>query len=162
LNCLHHWFFQLLLFLLINNTFCFPWFLILEHLFFTYFTSCGNIKIHHIHICSDCLCFSNKLNLCYCHKFPMKHLLHFSKLWIIYHLCPFKPQMWHVYEDVFYGFWLGCVASIVATMVWSFFFLHVSTLWFVIPQFVQCLSVFPILFYVFTSVVYLCWEFKFN
>jgi hypothetical protein len=48
-------------------------------------------------------------------------------------LCPFKPQMWHAYKDVFYGFWLGYVASMVTTMVCSFFFLHVSTLWFVIP-----------------------------
>jgi hypothetical protein len=25
------------------------------------------------------------LNLCYCHRFPMKHFLHFSKLCIICH-----------------------------------------------------------------------------
>jgi hypothetical protein len=25
------------------------------------------------------------LNLCYCHNFPMKHLLHLSKLWVICH-----------------------------------------------------------------------------
>jgi hypothetical protein len=31
------------------------------------------------------LCFSNRLNLYYCHKFPMKHLMHLSKLWIICH-----------------------------------------------------------------------------
>jgi hypothetical protein len=36
-------------------------------------------------------------------------------------LCPFKPQMWHAYEDVFYGFWLGCVASMVAIVVFFFF-----------------------------------------
>jgi hypothetical protein len=54
-------------------------------LFFSYFTSCGNINIHHIHICSDCLCLSNKLNLYYYHIFPMKHLIHLSKLSTIYH-----------------------------------------------------------------------------
>ncbi len=32
-------------------------------------------------------------------------------------LCPFKPQMWHAYEDVFYVFWLGCATYVVATMV---------------------------------------------
>jgi len=69
-------------------------------------------------------------------------------------LYPFKPHMWHAYEDVFYGFLLGCVTSVVATMVYSFFFLHVSTFWFVIPQFVQCLSIFPVLLYVFTSATY--------
>jgi hypothetical protein len=54
-------------------------------MFFSYFTSCGNINIHHIHICSDYLYLNNRLNLCYCHKFPMKYLLHFSKLWTIFH-----------------------------------------------------------------------------
>jgi hypothetical protein len=33
--------------------------------------------------------------------------------------------MWHAYEDVFCGFWLGCVAFMVATMGCFFFFLHV-------------------------------------
>ncbi len=51
-------------------------------------------------------------------------------------LCPLKPQMWHAYEDVFYGFWLVHITFVVATMVCSFFFLHVATLWFIIPQFV--------------------------
>jgi hypothetical protein len=64
-------------------------------------------------------------------------------------LCPFKPQMWHAYEDVFYVFSLGCATYVVATVVFSFFFQHVSTLWFVIPQFLQCLLVFPTLFCVF-------------
>ncbi len=85
LNCLHHWFFQMFFFLQVNYTLCFSWFSILEHLFFTYFTSCGNINIHHIHICNDYLCLNNKLNLCYYHMFPMKHLLHFNKLWTVYH-----------------------------------------------------------------------------
>jgi hypothetical protein len=31
------------------------------------------------------LCLNNKLNLCYCHKFPMKCLLHLNKLWTFYH-----------------------------------------------------------------------------
>ncbi len=47
LNCLHHWFLQPFLFLLINNTFYFSWLFILEHMFFSYFTSCGKINIHH-------------------------------------------------------------------------------------------------------------------
>jgi hypothetical protein len=73
-------------------------------------------------------------------------------------LCPFKPQMWHAYEDVFYVFWLGCVAFVVATMVYSFFFLHVSTLWFFILQLMQCLLVFHVLLCVFvgTTCLILC------
>jgi hypothetical protein len=63
--------------------------------------------------------------------------------------------MWHAYEDVFCVFWLGCVISMVATMVYSFFFLHVSTLWFVIAQFVQCLLVFLVLLCVFVGTAYL-------
>jgi len=39
----------------------------------------------YIYIHNDCLCFSNKLNCCYYHRFPMKHFLHFSKLWTICH-----------------------------------------------------------------------------
>ncbi len=66
-------------------------------------------------------------------------------------LCPFKPQMWHAYEDVFYGFWLGYVAFVVTTVVYFFFFLHVFTLWFIISQFVQYLLVFLVLFYVFVN-----------
>jgi hypothetical protein len=31
------------------------------------------------------LCLSNRLNFCYYHRFPMKRLLHLSKLWIVYH-----------------------------------------------------------------------------
>ncbi len=73
------------LFLPICNNFYFFWFFILEHLFFSYFTSYGNINIHHIHICSDCLGLNNMLNLCYYHRSPMNHLLHFNKLWTIYH-----------------------------------------------------------------------------
>jgi hypothetical protein len=76
--------FSTILVFLISNIFFFPWFSVLEHMFFNYFTSCGNINIHHIHICNDCLCL-NKSNFYYCHRFPMKHLLHFNKLWIIYH-----------------------------------------------------------------------------
>ncbi len=43
LNCLHHWLFKSLFFLPLNNTFCFSWFSILEHMFFGYFISYGNI-----------------------------------------------------------------------------------------------------------------------
>ncbi len=85
LNCLHHWLLQLFFFLPVNNIFCFSWLSILEHLLFSYFTSCGNINIHHIHIHNDSLCFNNKLNLYYCHRFPMKHFLHLNKLLTIYH-----------------------------------------------------------------------------
>jgi len=70
---------------LASNIVCFSWFSILEHLFFSYFPSFGNINIHHIHIRNDCLCLNNRLNLCYCHRFRMKHFLHFNKLWTIYH-----------------------------------------------------------------------------
>ncbi len=54
-------------------------------MFFSYFTSCGSINIHHIHIHNDYLCLSNKLNLCYYHRFPMKHFLHLNKLWTSSH-----------------------------------------------------------------------------
>ncbi len=67
-------------------------------------------------------------------------------------LCPFKPQMQRAYEDVFCGFWFGCAASVVSIVLYYFFFLHVSTLWSIIPQFVQCLLVFFILFCVFVNV----------
>jgi len=66
-------------------------------------------------------------------------------------LCPFKPQVWHAYEDVLCVFLLGCAASLVATMVYYFFFLHVFTLWFFIPQFVWCLSIFHVLLCVFVG-----------
>jgi hypothetical protein len=35
--------------------------------------------------------------------------------------------MWHTYEDVFYDFLLGCVASMTATVVCFFFFIIVMT-----------------------------------
>ncbi len=69
LNCLHHRLLKALFFFLVTNIICFSWLSILEHLFFGYFNSCGNINIHHIHIYNECLCLSNKLNLCYCHRF---------------------------------------------------------------------------------------------
>ncbi len=77
--------FSIVFFLPINNILCFSWLSILEHLFFSYFTSCNNINTHHISICSDCLCFSNRFNFYYCHRFPMKHFLHLNKLWTICH-----------------------------------------------------------------------------
>jgi hypothetical protein len=79
------------------------------------------------------LCFSNKLNPYYYHKFPMKHFLHLNNFGQFVILCPFKPQIWHACENVLCVFWLGCVTFMVATMVCYFLFLHVSTLWFVIP-----------------------------
>jgi uncharacterized membrane protein len=42
---------------------------------------------------------------------------------------------------------------VVTIVVCSFFFLHFSTLWFVIPQFVQCLLLFFVLFCVFVGAV---------
>jgi hypothetical protein len=102
-NCLHRWLLQSFFSLPIYNIYCFPWLFILEHMLFSCLTSCCNINIHHIHICSDYLCFSNKLNLCYCHKFPMKQFLHFNELWTIYHFmsiqsidvaCIWKCLLW--------------------------------------------------------------------
>ncbi len=92
LNCLHHWLLQLFFILLISSTLCFPWFSIFEHLFFGCLTSCCNINIHHIHIYSDCFYFSNRLNFCYCHRFPMKHFLHLSKLWTVCHFVSFYTR----------------------------------------------------------------------
>ncbi len=152
LNCFHHWLFQPFFLFLVNGAFCFIWFSILEHMFFNYFTSCGNVNIHHIHIWNNCLCFSSRLNLYYCHRFPMKHLMHLSKLLTISFYVHSNHRCGMHYEDVFYGFLFGCVAFVVTIMVYSFFFLHVSTLWFCIPQYVQYLSIFPILLYVFVSV----------
>jgi hypothetical protein len=31
------------------------------------------------------VCLNNRFNLCYCHKFPMKHFLHLNKLYTICH-----------------------------------------------------------------------------
>jgi hypothetical protein len=78
----------LLFFLLVSNIFCFFWLSIFEHVFFSYFISCGNININHIHIYNDCLYLNNMLYLYYCPKCPkcpMKHFLHFNKLWRICH-----------------------------------------------------------------------------
>jgi hypothetical protein len=60
--------------------------------------------------------------------------------------------MQHAYEDVLCGSWLGCVTSLVTIVVYSFLFLHVSTLWFVIPQFMQYSLVFHIILCVFINV----------
>jgi hypothetical protein len=62
--------------------------------------------------------------------------------------------MWHAYKDVFYSSWLCWIAFVATIILYSFFFLHVSTLWLVIPQFVQNLLVFPILLCVFSGVAY--------
>jgi len=118
----HHWLFQPFFFLPINNILCFPWLSILEHLFFSCFTSCCNINIHHIHICSAYLCLNNRLNLYYCDIFPWNIfciLVNFRQSII---LCPFKPHVRHAYEDVLCGFWLGCVTSLVAIVVYFLFF----------------------------------------
>jgi hypothetical protein len=52
-------------------------------------------------------------------------------------------------------FWFRCVAFVVTTVVCFFFFLNVSTLWFVISQFVQYLSIFLVLLCIFVGVAYL-------
>jgi hypothetical protein len=92
------------------------------------------------------------LNFYYYHRFSMKHLLHFRKLWTICHFisiqttnvaCVWRCLLWFLT-------WLCYL--LVAIVVCSFFFLHVFTLWFVIPQFVQYLLVFPILLYIFAGV----------
>jgi hypothetical protein len=73
-------------------------------------------------------------------------LIHFGQFVI---LCPFKPHMRHAYEDVLCGFWLYCVASMVSS------FMHISTLWLLIPQFVQYLLVFHVLLCVFGGATYI-------
>ncbi len=123
LNCVNHWLFQLLFFLPIRNIICFLWLSILEHTFFNYVTSCGNINIHHIHICNECLCFNNWLILCYYQNFPMKHFLHLSNLWTICHFrsiqtrdvaCIWRCLLWFLA-------WLCCFYD--CHRVLSFFFL---------------------------------------
>jgi hypothetical protein len=58
------------------------------------------------------------------------------------HWCDMHMKMSFVFFDL--------VVVPLCMPPWSaFFFLHVSTLWFVIPQFVQCLSIFLILLCVF-------------
>jgi hypothetical protein len=93
------------------------------------------------------------LNLYYCHKFPMKHLLHLNKLWTIHHFMSIQTIYVACIRTCFLFFWLCWVASI-ATIVGYSFFLHVSTLWLVIPQFVQYLLIFFALLYVFNGVAY--------
>jgi len=73
-------------------------------MFFNCLTSCYNINIHHVHICSDYLyptigwTFANVTNI------PWNifyNLVNFKHSVI---LCPFKPHMWHAYENVFVVF----------------------------------------------------------
>jgi uncharacterized membrane protein len=59
------------------------------------------------------ICLKNKLNFCYYHNFPMKHFLHFSKLWIICHLMSIQTTN---------------VAFIWRCFLW-FFYLVVLPLW---------------------------------
>jgi hypothetical protein len=133
LSYLHHWILQLFFFLLVNSTFCFPWLSILEHMFFNYLllvvtltsTTFTSIVIFCV-LLIGCI-FATVID------FPW-HIFYISiKFGQFVILCPFKPQMWYAYEDVFYGFWFCCATFVVATMVCSFFFLHVSTLWLIIP-----------------------------
>ncbi len=62
------------------------------------------------------------------------------------HKCGMHMKMPSVVFDLF-----NYVAFMVSTLVCFFFFLHVFTLCFVIPQFVQCLLVFLVLFCVFAG-----------
>jgi hypothetical protein len=68
-------------------------------------------------------------------------------------LCPFKPQMWHAYEDVFYGFWFGCVTSVA-----GFFFLFFACLHTMIHHPTNCA--------IFVSLPYItlcfCWCYLFS
>jgi hypothetical protein len=91
------------------------------------------------------LYFSNKLNFCYYHRFPMKHLLHLSKLWIVFHFMSIQPTNVACIWRCLLWFLTLLATSMATTLVYSFFFLHVSTLWLFIPQFVQYLLVFLIL-----------------
>jgi hypothetical protein len=79
------------------------------------------------------LCFNNRLNFYYRHKFPMKHLLYLNKLWTFYHFMSIQTTDVACIWRCLLWFWFGCVAFVVSTLVSCFFFLHVSTLWFVIP-----------------------------
>jgi hypothetical protein len=137
------------------SLFVFLGFLSLNTYFLVTFTFCGKINIDHIHICNDCLCLNNSLNLYYYHSFPMKHFLHLSKLWIIYRFMSIQTtyvvSIWKCF--LWFLNWLWCLYDYHCGLL--LFFLHVSTLWFIIPQFVQCLLVFLVLLYVFTSVVFL-------
>ncbi len=113
LNCLRHRLLQPFFFFLVSNTFCFSWLSILEHLFLNYFTSCGNINIHHIHIQNACLCFSNRLNLYYSDIFPMEHFLHLSKLWTIYHFMSIQTtNVTCIWRCILYFLtWLCCLCG---------------------------------------------------
>jgi hypothetical protein len=93
------------------------------------------------------------LDLYYSHKFPMKHLMHLNKLWTIYHFMCIQTTNATCVWRCFVWFWLCCVTFVVATIVCSFF-VHVSTLWIIIPQF-QYLLVFLVLFCVFGGATYL-------
>ncbi len=87
------------------------------------------------------------------HRSPMNHLLHFSKLWTIYlsfyvhsnHRCGMHMKMFFMLFD------LAVLPLLLPPWVCSFLFLHVSTLWFIIPQFVQYFFIFPILLCVFVD-----------
>ncbi len=95
------------------------------------------------------------MNFYYYHKFPMKHLLHFNKLWIICHFmsiqtknvaCVWKCLLWFLTL-----LWCLCVCHYGLFLL----ILPISTLWLVIPQLVQYLSIFLLLLCVFSGVAYL-------
>ncbi len=121
LNYLHHWFLQSLFFLLINNTLSFSWFSILKHMFFNYFffvvTLTSTTFTFEMIVCVSTTGWTSVIITYLLWNFFCIST-NFGQFVI---LCPFKPQMWHAYEDVFYGFWLGCVASMVAIVVFFFF-----------------------------------------
>jgi hypothetical protein len=57
------------------------------------------------------------LNFYYCHRFPMKHLLHFNKLSIVYHFMYIQTINVTSIWNVFCNFWLGWVVYVVAIVV---------------------------------------------
>jgi hypothetical protein len=127
LNSLHHWFLQPFFFPLINNTLLFSWFSILEHLLFSYFIFCGNINIHHIYICNDCLCISNKLNYLITIDFPWNiFCISINKLWTICHFmsiqttyvaCIWRCLLWFMtWLCYLYGYHYGLFFLLLACL----------------------------------------------
>jgi len=80
-----HQFFSFSFFLVCNN-FVFPWFSILEHLFFYDLILGSNIYIHYIHLWSDCFYINYWFSIWSWCIFPLKHIIHFCKFWTICHL----------------------------------------------------------------------------
>jgi hypothetical protein len=95
-------------------------------MFFNYFTSCGNINIPCIHIHNDCLCLSNRLNLYYCHIFPMKRFLHLNKLWTIYHFMSIQTTDVTMHMKMSFMFFDLVVLPLWLPLWFFFFFFYMS------------------------------------